>query len=195
MSACLSPSWIANQIGDILNGKKRSMLKSNSKTVQVVGCLNNFRSLIINDKNNMILLHLTPKCYDDLMEKSNIDNLSNLNKTIITIKKFYFSTIYHCFSDQNFDQLIANKNYFPFIIQCDNITPLGGYDLAMIEQPDHINSSSIVLNFVEENDNDLLTFTNKLVASQFSTFGYLPDCCKHIHLYHPISFFFINNLF
>jgi hypothetical protein len=46
MSACLSPSWIANQIGDILNGKKRSTLKSDSKTIQVVGCLNHFRKSI-----------------------------------------------------------------------------------------------------------------------------------------------------
>jgi hypothetical protein len=189
MSACLSSSWIANQIGDILNGKKRSMLKSNSKTVQVVGCLKNFRSLIINDKNNLILLHLTPKCYENLIEKSDIDSLSNLNKTIITIKSFYFSTIYHCFSDQNFDQLKAEKNFYPFIIQCEHITPLGAYDLSMIEQPDHINSSSIVLNFIKAHNNELLTFTDRLVASQFSTIGFLPDCCKHIHLYYPISFF------
>jgi hypothetical protein len=183
MSDSLSSSWIANQIGEILNGKKRSTLKSDSKTVQVVGCLNQFRSLIINDKKNLILLHLTQKCFENLIKQYNIDSLLKLNKTIITIKKFYFSTIYHCFADQNFDQLKADKNYYPFIIQCENIALLGGYDISVIEQPDHINLSSIVLNFIEENNNDLLTFTNKLVASQFSKIGFLPDCCKQIHLH------------
>eukprot|EP00596_Hydrurales_sp_CCMP1899_P000525 CAMPEP_0119034998 /NCGR_PEP_ID=MMETSP1177-20130426/1985_1 /TAXON_ID=2985 /ORGANISM="Ochromonas sp, Strain CCMP1899" /LENGTH=529 /DNA_ID=CAMNT_0006992851 /DNA_START=239 /DNA_END=1824 /DNA_ORIENTATION=+ len=153
---------------NIISTEGNSNHVNSARTVQVIRSIEKMGMLIINDKENSVIVMLTQNCMNDMAE--NEIAFSDLKNCLIKLEVYHFSTLMQNRGLRDFSTQAVSM---PIVIQCDKLTFLGGHDMQIIGEPCDLNKDpQSVLCFKQLNYNLL---TERLGSRQFPEKNALPN--------------------
>jgi hypothetical protein len=168
MSGSINKAWLRSTMIHIISTEGTFNHVNSVRTVQVIRSIEQMRMLIINDKENSVVVMLTQNCMNDMTE--NEIAFSDLKNCLIKLEVYHFSTLMQNIGLRDFSTQAVSM---PIVIQCDKLTFLGGHDMQTIGEPRDLNKDpQSVLCFKQLNYN---LMSERLGSRQFPEQNALPN--------------------
>ena len=142
-----------------------------AKTVQVTSCSLPTQSIVVSDMEHSICVFLTKKCIAGLAQQQ--QSLPDLKYCCITLKQYHVSTTVTAGAAQADFKAVTTLCSVPFVLICDRMSYLGGFDLAIMGDPSDINKIERVRKQLENLQYHELA--RCLAHKQFPGHNTLPD--------------------
>jgi hypothetical protein len=131
MSGSITKAWLRSTMIHLISKTPDSSKSDGNfdqitcvRTVQVIRSNEQEGMLVINDKENSVLVMLTQNCMNDMAE--NEISFSDLKNCLIKLEVYHFSTFKQSRGLRDFKSQTVT---LPIVLQCDKLTFLGGHDM------------------------------------------------------------------
>lgn len=183
MSRNVSP-WIMKALNELM-GNSSGVIGFPTKVGQITGTVDNLRILVLSDSDVFIHVFLTQNCIDQILDELDGD-FKRIDKTIVKIEKFHFSTALQNSGNRNSDLLKFYKISHPLALQVSKLTIIGSPDSTTIGEPVDVNRHPSMTRLWSQGQMEYKALVKKLLQRQFPDKPYLPDYSKILLCFHVV---------